>query len=66
MGSTIVTETWQPGKVLDKIESNYNTYLKTMNYWVPLDTIDEKEEEGEEINSTFQQPQPTRKKHGNK
>jgi hypothetical protein len=33
-----------------------------MNYWATLNTIDEKEEDGKEINSTYQQPQPTQKK----
>jgi hypothetical protein len=46
---------WQPGKVLiNKIDTNH-TYLKTTNYWDPLDEDDKKQQE-EETNSIKQQP----------
>ncbi len=52
MGSAIETETWQPGKVLDKIKANH-TYPDVTNYWAPLYTIQEDDNTGEEeqINS---------------
>ncbi len=34
-GSSIETETWQPGVVQDKLSTNH-TYLEATNYWTPL------------------------------
>jgi hypothetical protein len=35
MGSSIETETWQPGVIQDKIKAN-QSYLVATNYWTPL------------------------------
>ncbi len=70
MGSAIETETWQPGKVLYKIDTNH-TYPDVMNYWAPLETIEEEDDtEPEHINSitTFNEMKTkvTPEKVGNK
>ncbi len=70
MGSAIEAETWQLGKVLDKINTNH-IYLDNMNYWAPLDTIEEKDDtEEESINNTStweeKKTQETIKRTGNK
>jgi hypothetical protein len=56
VGSAIETENWQPGKVLNKITTSL-TYPAVDNYWTPLQTHKNKEEEEQEeqihmINST--------------
>jgi hypothetical protein len=61
----IETETWQLGKVLDKIKANH-TYPEVMNYWAQLDTINKEEETDEMINSTTHKAPATRIKLGNK
>jgi hypothetical protein len=38
---------WKPGKVLDKINNNH-TCPEVTNYWTPLDTIEEEDEENKE------------------
>jgi hypothetical protein len=44
MGSTIETETWQPGKVIpNKLNTNI-TYLTVTNYWTPLYKNNKEEE----------------------
>jgi hypothetical protein len=56
MGSAIETENWQPGKVLNKTTTSH-TYPTVNNYWTPLQTNKNKDEEEHEeqnhmINST--------------
>ncbi len=58
-------EMWQPGKVLDKLSNNH-TYLEVKNYWTPLDTIEEEEENKEEVNNTMQNATATTRIYGNK
>jgi hypothetical protein len=52
VGSAIETETWQPRKVLDKINTNH-TFPNATNYSASLDTIQEDDNTGHEehINS---------------
>jgi hypothetical protein len=69
-GSAIETETWQPGKVLDKINTTH-IYLDNINYWAPPDTIEEEDNtEEESINNTNtskeRKTQETIKRTGNK
>jgi hypothetical protein len=70
-GSAIETETQQPRKVLDKINTNH-TYLDATNYWTPLVTVQEEDKTGEEktINSISivgkKKIQETLKSTGNK
>jgi hypothetical protein len=43
-----VSESWQPGKTsINKLNTDH-TYLATVNYWTPLQNIEENEEEEEE------------------
>jgi hypothetical protein len=49
MGSTIETETWQPGKVIpNKLNTNI-TYLAVANYWTPLYKNNKEEEMKENV-----------------
>ena len=54
MGSSIETETWQPGVINDKIKENHSYQVAT-NYWTPLhndnDDDDESKEAKNEINA---------------
>jgi hypothetical protein len=61
---------WQPGKVLDKINTNH-TYPDATNYWAPLDTIQEDDDTGKEehinsISTGREKIQQTLERAGNK
>ena len=51
MGSQVETEVWQPGKMLSNKITTDNAYLTATNYWTPLKTGEnEEDEETEEAN----------------
>jgi hypothetical protein len=62
VGSKIVTETWQPGVIQDKLKENH-TYLVRTNYWTLLDDKDDEDEEDEEeMNMLLSTPTQVKKK----
>jgi hypothetical protein len=66
VGSSIESETWQPGKVIaNKLNTNI-TYPAATNYWTPLYKNDDKEEPKEEIQKLQQSTKAEQQPKSNK